>query len=295
MYNNPLYSNLLKRGYTNITENETRVIDTNELVAKRIRELSEKMQSKENAGFVSGFSAATVEVGADVEALLADVDAGEEYQSNVIKANDEAGHILETARAEAEEILAQAKFQAMQIENDAKARAEQEKIQVLEQARQQGMQEGREAVAREAESARREQMAARRQLEEEYRQLVDELEPTFVDTITDIYEHIFHVELRSYREVLVHLISTTMRKIEGNRDFMIHVSKEDYPYVSMQKKQIAAGATAANSSVEVVEDMTLSKNECFIETEGGIFDCGLGTQLTELRQKLKLLSYEKKQ
>ena len=46
-------------------------------------------------------------------------------------------------------------------------------------------------------------------------------------------------------------------------------------------------------AVEVVEDATLGKNDCLIETENGIFDCGLGTQLAELRQKLKLLSYEK--
>ena len=53
-----------------------------------------------------------------------------------------------------------------------------------------------------------------------------------------------------------------------------------------------AGAPAPNSTVEIVEDMTLGKGECMIETESGIFDCGLGTQLSELRQKLKLLSYE---
>lgn len=41
-----------------------------------------------------------------------------------------------------------------------------------------------------------------------------------------------------------------------------------------------------------MKDITLGKGECLIETEGGIFDCGLGTQLSELRQKLKLLSYE---
>ncbi|MFR8845528.1 MAG: FliH/SctL family protein [Waltera sp.] len=108
----------------------------------------------------------------------------------------------------------------------------------------------------------------------------------------DIYEHIFDVDLHSYREVLCYLISATMRKTEDNRSFLVHVSKEDYPYVSMQKKQIMAGATAPNSTVEIVEDMTLGKGECMIETESGIFDCGLGTQLSELRQKLKLLSYE---
>lgn len=284
-------SNLLKRGYTNIQQDEKRVINTNELVAKRIQELTEKMQKAENEGFVSGLTAPSVEV----EALLNDGDDENVQQSNVIKVRDEANRLLEEARKEADSIIEQAKLHAMQLERDAKARAEQERMQMLDQARQQGMQEGMEQAAKEAEKERQELKTLRKQLEEEYQQMVDELEPQFVDTITGIYEHIFHVELRSYREVLTYLISTTMRKIEGNRDFMIHVSKEDYPYISMQKKQIAAGATAPNSSVEVVEDLTLSKNECLIETEGGIFDCGLGTQLSELRQKLKLLSYEKKQ
>ena len=45
--------------------------------------------------------------------------------------------------------------------------------------------------------------------------------------------------------------------------------------------------------MEVIEDISLRKNECLIETEGGIFDCGLGTQLAELSRKLRLLSYEK--
>ena len=111
--------------------------------------------------------------------------------------------------------------------------------------------------------------------------------------ITDIYQHIFHVELKSYREILAHLISSTLRKIDGGHDFMVHVSKEDYPYVNMQKKQIMAGAVSANCNVEVVEDLTLAKNECLIEAESGIFDCGLGTQLSELKQKLMLLSWSK--
>lgn len=45
--------------------------------------------------------------------------------------------------------------------------------------------------------------------------------------------------------------------------------------------------------LEVVEDITLHKNECMIETDGGVFDCGLGTQLDELTKRLKLLSFSK--
>ena len=33
----------------------------------------------------------------------------------------------------------------------------------------------------------------------------------------------------------------------------------------------------------------------FIETDGGIFDCGLGTQLSELKKRLMLLAYSREE
>lgn len=282
-------SNLLKRGFTKLVEENTRVINTNDLVAKRIRELSAKMQQEEGTGFVSGLAADKV------DALVSDTE-GEEGDSqtsgNVIKAGEDLQKLREEAESEARQIVEDAKAQAESILQEAKAQAEAEKADVLEQARRQGQQEAKTEADR--TEARREAEYRKKidGLEIEYQKRMDELEPKFVDTITGIYEHIFHVDLHSYREVLCYLISSTMRKTEDNRSFLIHVSKDDYAYVSMQKKQIMAGAAAPNSTVEIVEDMTLGKGECLIETDCGIFDCGLGTQLSELRQKLKLLSYE---
>ena len=272
-----------------LVEDDTRVIDMNHLVEKRIRELSAKMQQEEGNGFVSGLAADKV------EALVADNEGSEgdsQTSGNVIKAGEDWQKLREEAEAEAQKILEDARTQAESILQDARAQAEAEKADVLEQARRQGQQEAKA----EADRAEAQRAAVYRQkeagLDAEYQKMIDELEPKFVDTITGIYEHIFHVDLHSYREVLCYLISSTMRKTEDNRSFLIHVSKDDYPYVSMQKKQIMAGAASPNSTVEIIEDITLGKGECLIETESGIFDCGLGTQLSELRQKLKLLSYE---
>lgn len=281
-------SNLLKRGFTKLVEEDTRVINTNDLVAKRIRELSVKMQQGEGTGFVSGLTADKV------DSLVADTEAEGDPQTsgNVIKAGEDLQKLKEDAEAEARRILEDAKAQAESILQEAKEQAEARKADVLEQARQQGRQEAKaEADCAEAQRASEYQKKLAG-LDAEYQKRIDELEPEFVDTITGIYEYIFHVDLHSYREVLCYLISSTMRKTEDNRSFLVHVSKEDYPYVSMQKRQIMAEATAPNSTVEIVEDMTLGKGECLIETDNGIFDCGLGTQLSELRQKLKLLSYE---
>jgi len=46
-------------------------------------------------------------------------------------------------------------------------------------------------------------------------------------------------------------------------------------------------------ALEIAEDMTLSPTQCYIETDNGIYDCSLDTELAELSRKLKLLSYEK--
>lgn len=284
-------SNLLKGRYMTLKPDEKRVIDTNELVAKRIEELSVKMKRPENEGFVAGLNAREMEV--DVDALLAD-DEGELTQGNVMKAGEDAENILARAGQEAEAILESARAEAERITSEAKTAAEAETAKVLAQAREQGYTEGLQKADREAENQRRHLAEKEQQLQEDYLRQLDELEPQFIDTLTGIYEHIFQVELSSYREILVYLISSTMRKIEGTRSFLIHVSEEDYPYVTMEKKQFMTNAAAPDSVVEVIEDITLSKNECMIETESGIFDCGLGTQLSELTQKLRLLSYERK-
>ncbi len=275
---------LVKQIYTVMQSDEKRIIDTNTLVQQRLNALHAKDGNGD--GFVSGLDAENVDVTQGEEGTAG---AG----SNVIKAKEDAGRLVEEAQANSQEILENARQEAERIREEARAEAEREKTDILENARKQGYTEGNDRAKAEEEAVRQEYLKKEKLLEEQYQQKLEELEPQMVDTITQIYEHIFHVDLQSNRDILTCLISNTLRKIEGERDFIIHVSKEDYPYVNMQKKQMLAGAVAANSNVEIIEDVTLAKNECMIETDSGIYDCGLGTQLEELRKKLMLLAWKK--
>lgn len=275
---------LVKQIYTVMQSDEKRIIDTNALMQQRLSALQAKDGSGD--GFVSGLDAEKVEVAPDGEG-----SAGAE--SNVIKAKEDAGRLVKEAQASSQEILENARQEAERIREEARAEAEREKANILESARKQGYAEGNSRAQAEGEAVRQEYLKKEKLLEDQYQQKLEELEPQMVDTITQIYEHIFHVELQSNRDILTYLISNTLRKIDGERDFIIHVSKEDYPYVNMQKKQMLAGAVSVNSNVEIIEDMTLTKNECMIETDSGIYDCGLGTQLEELRKKLMLLAWQK--
>lgn len=271
---------LVKQMFMTVQDDEKRIIDADRLIQRR-REEHARWYGESDEGFVSGLDAEEVELG----------EAGEDGGS-IIKSQESAAQIMENAQAAAQTTLAAAQADADRIREEARAQAEAEKSQILEQARQQGYSEGYARAQQEAEALRQEYRKKEQELDQYYEQQIQELEPQMVDVISAIYGHIFHVELESYREILGHLISDTLRNMEGTHDFMVHVSREDYPYVSMQKKQILEEAVAANCNVDVVEDLTLSKNECLIETDSGIYDCGLGTQLEALRKKLMLLSFQ---
>ena len=289
-----LSSNLLKYGFNfgwgGEEESKMRIIDTNELVEKRLEELAAAMRAPENAEFAGGFVEGIR--AEDVSALLADGNGSGE--NTVIKAAQADGVVLlDQARSEADQIIADARNQARTIVQDAVEQAELSKKSVFDEARMKGYRDGGDKAKAEVENIKKEYEMQKMALEAEYQKQLDEMEPLLVETITGIYEHLFHVELHSYKEILTYLIVSTLHKAEGSRQFLVHVSKEDYSYVSMQKKQIIASALGSSATMEIIEDMSLNKNECMIETEGGIFDCGLGTQLSELRQKLMLLSYTK--
>ena len=276
-------SNLVKQFFMTLPEdNEKLVIDNNDRIRRRLEELS-RGEGNPEGGFVSGLAIADV------------IEAPEDATGNVIKAQDEAKELLEQSRAEAEELRAQAQAEAERILEEARAQAQAEKQQVLEQAKQQGYMEGMSRAQAHEGAMEQEYQEKARLLEEEYEQQIEMLEPNLVEAITGIYEHIFHVELSSYREILMGLISDVLHKLDGSRSFIIHVSKDDYAYVNMQKKQMLAGAVSESVSVDVVEDATVGRNECMIETENGIFDCGLGTQLSELKKRLRLLAWSREE
>jgi len=284
LYNN---NNLLKSG--NILKNdEARVIDSNTRIAERLASLSRILQdSSVDEEFYEGFSS-----GLDaqqVEQLLGDSEDADASQAPVFDTQADL-QITEEAQQEAEAILSAAREEADRIVASAQDSAQ----GIMEEARAKGHGEGYQAgydegliIAREAE-----EKCARRQEELEliYNQKIGELEPQFVDKITQIYEQIFKVDLSDRKELVLYLLSNAIRNIEGGKTFLVHVSKDDYEYVSSHKDELTRGLPGT-AVFEIIEDLTLDKSQCFIEADSGIFDTSLDVELSLLKKELALLSY----
>ncbi len=205
--------------------------------------------------------------------------------------------IIQRASDEAEALIAQAQDQAQQLVAQAMAEAERQAGELLEQAKAQGHAEGYEAgqiqAQQIADEAKREYAEKKVELQREYDEKLRLMEPHLVEELTGIYEHIFTVDLSGYRSIINHLITNTMHALESSGTYLIHVSPADYSALSMQKAQLRNDCNIPEAAtMELVEDIALTKNQCLIETDDGIYDCSLTVQLEELKKKLMLLSYE---
>ena len=84
-----------------------------------------------------------------------------------------------------------------------------------------------------------------------------------------------------------------MKKSDEDSQFMIHVSPKDYEKVYEKKAELLSKVSRDNIRLEVIEDVTVADRQCIIETENGVFDCGIDTQLSELKKRFKLLAYRR--
>ncbi|WP_408070951.1 FliH/SctL family protein [Butyrivibrio sp. JL13D10] len=227
-----------------------------------------------------------------------DMNLGMEMNEEPAPVPEEAPQInLEEIQAQIDEQIRMAEEEAKQIVEDANSQAEQIKNQAIEEGKAEGYQEGIRQAEEEIERMKAEASA---EIEEEkakqqtdFQQLVASIEPDMVDTLTQIYEHVFNVEFKENKDIILHLIKTTLNKMENGTDIILHISSDDYDLVSDEKPALEEAMASPNSTLEIIEDPLLKENECIIESEGGVFDCSLGVELSELARKLKLLSFDR--
>jgi flagellar assembly protein FliH len=218
--------------------------------------------------------------------------------SSVMKASDFVKEVSPEPVYEGptpEELIEQAKEEIEKMRADAMSEMDSIRVNTINSARAQGYEEGRKQAMQEMEAARHELEMERMHLQAHYEQQIDELEPLFIQTLTGIYEKVFEVGLDNQQEIIVNLLRNTMKKLDGCKNFLVHVSAADYQYVKEHKEELLSDSTQEGTVIDIVEDSMIRENECTIETINGIYDCGIGTQMKELRKKLTLLSYNGRQ
>lgn len=284
-----MFSNLYKAGFVHLGE-DARVIDMNAILEKRLKEEAERRSRQPEHELVAAQDGFTEGLNAEKVDVLLEPDAEVASQQNAsIQEQEQLKQEIEEARNE----LAGLQAQIEQEKEQAQLEIDQMKAKAFEEANEQGYQEGYRKGLDSVQELQKQCEDERLQQEQEYQKKLEEMEPLMVDTLCDVYSHIFKVEAKEHKELVLKLLQDTLLKVDGTGSIIVHVAKEDYTYVQEQKGALLEEAGMQSGSVEIVSDAALARAQCMIETEGGVYDCSLDTELAELKRRLMLLAYQK--
>ena len=282
-------SNLYKGSYFYSGETKARVIDSNEAVSAKIVEIKKSMKqngygenNQDKDGFIVGIDAK------DVQELISE-DMAENADNDGMRISADIEYMLNNADMQAKSIVDKARYDAAMILADAKKQAEELKKQAKEEGALSGYEEGLNNGKGEIEQLRNQVLSQKREMEIEYNQLIEDIEPRLVETILEVFSNITNVISPDKKDIILSLVNSVMSGDDVGNNYIIRVGSEDVKFLRDNKDKIEK-MSRKDIHIEIVEDMSLKKNQCLIDTDMGIFDASLDIQLESLINDIKILS-----
>jgi type III secretion protein L len=152
---------------------------------------------------------------------------------------------------------------------------ERDVAQLLEQAAAEGEREGSEQAAH-----MREEIAG---LEE---RMLKEVEGEVFKAALRVARDLLTAELQSREDAVVDVAATALSAAKTARDINLRTSPRDAPILRQHKQRLVAVLTRAKD-LEIREDKRVKPGGVLIETEAGVVDAQLDTQLEELEGALQ--------
>jgi flagellar assembly protein FliH len=125
--------------------------------------------------------------------------------------------------------------------------------------------------------------------QQDYLDQMKDLEPKFAEALALLVKSLTGVVAEDKHDIICYLIHKAILNADSSKYYIIRTSKEDYES-AMSKKVELETMVKEGTSIEIVLDKDLEKNQCLIETDTIIIDCSLDVQLNNLIQDIKLLS-----
>lgn len=290
-------SNLVKQYFVNAGNDEARVINSNQKIEEKLREYELRNQNRlvqpepDEDGFVQGISAAVLEE--------SDLDSSE-YEENgeALEYPDEGEEVLQQ-QIDIDDVLASARMEADQIIQNAQERADalmedafNQSNELFERKRVEGYESGKAQLEEEraalTSQLQEELQMKTEELEESYRRKEEALEGDIVDAIIKVFCKVFNIQFENKREILLHLVKNTLMNVEIGKSFKIHVSQNNFKFINEHLSDIRE-RVGNDVEIEIVNDANLGSEDCLIETDFGVFDCGIDMELNNLVHDIKSL------
>ena len=190
------------------------------------------------------------------------------------EAEDEAQRILNEAKREAEELEHEINQKVERVEKEASERGHKE-------GEEKGFQEGREEVSRLVERLHK----VITQAIDKRGQIIEEAETQVVNLVLLMTRKVIKVISENQKNVVINNVVQALRKLKSRGDVVIRVNLADLELTTEHTNDFLSMVENVKS-ISVLEDSSVDRGGCIIETDFGQIDARISSQIHEIEEKI---------
>ena len=190
------------------------------------------------------------------------------------QADDEAKKIVREAEAAAADALERAEKQVDELRSIAEREGR-------EQGRTEGFEEGRAEVERLVEQLH----SVINHAIEKRNEIIEESETQLINLVILIARKVVKVISENQKNVVINNVIQALRKLKSRGEVIIRVNLEDVDLTSEHVKDFMRMVENVKS-ITVVEDSSVDRGGCVLETDFGQIDARISSQLHEIEERI---------
>ncbi len=201
------------------------------------------------------------------------------------KKNDEALLIKQKADDESKSVIEKAKLEAKNIESEIQDK----ETQILNDARKRGYQDGwDEGIKKGTDEVKR--LIERVQIIldnaiQKRNEIFVETEQQIVGLVLLIAKKVIKVISENQKNVVINNVIQALRKLKSRGEVAIRVNLADLELTSQHKRDFIEMVEGIKS-IKILEDSTVDRGGCIIDTDFGSIDARISSQLHEIEDKI---------
>ena len=189
-------------------------------------------------------------------------------------AENEAANIIEKAKAEAAQIIADAQAQSGRTENEARQKG-------YDEGHQEGYEKGAAEVDRLIERMHKILEAVMQRREE----ILQETESQIVELVILMARKVIKILSENQKNVIMANTMAALKKVRTRGKVTLRVNIEDVKLTTEHTDEFIKHVENVEH-ITVLEDSSVEKGGCIVETDFGSIDARISSQLSELENKI---------
>ncbi len=203
----------------------------------------------------------------------------------VRRKTNQAQKLRQEAEEEATRIVGEAEKRVAELQSTAESRLDSAEREAAKKGREEGREEGyKEGVAEAERLVGRLHTILDRAMDKRA-EILSETEAQVIELVLLVARKVVKVISENQKSVVIQNITQALRKLKTKSDVIVRVNLADLQLATEHVKDFVQ-MTENAKKMQIVEDSTVDRGGCVIETDFGEIDARISSQLSELEERI---------